>query len=56
MLRRKYRAKEGTRKTSRNNTNCEFIPRSVKAWTEVSPNMPLRVKKVEYNTNMKERI
>ena len=29
------------------------MPKSVKACTEVSPKMPLRVKKVEYKTNKK---
>ncbi len=29
-------------------------PKSTKAWTEVSPKMPLRVKNVEYRTSKKE--
>ena len=31
----------------RSPSNCAFIPRSVKACTELSPSIPLRVRKVE---------
>ena len=35
------------KKTYKNKYNCAFIPRSAKECTEVSPSIPLRVRKVE---------
>ena len=40
-------------KMNKKNNNCPFIPKSVNACTEVSPKMPLLVKKVEYTINKK---
>jgi hypothetical protein len=49
----KNNTKNGITNTDKNANNCPFIPRSVKACTEVSPNIPLLVKKVEYTTSKK---
>ena len=40
-------------KMNKKNSNCPFMPKSVKACTEVSPKIPLLVKKVEYTINKK---
>ena len=40
-------------KMNKKNNNCPFIPKSVKACTEVSPKIPLLVKNVEYTINKK---
>ena len=47
--------KNGITNTNKKDNNCPFIPRSVNACTEVSPKIPLRVKKVEYTINKKLR-
>ena len=47
LYRNEKSAKAGIRNMNKKASSWKFIPRSVNAWTEVSPSTPLRVRNVE---------